>query len=261
LHVWPDGRESLTFSNDWPLLSPPVPGEPLAAYWDRVIVGDPFVQTLLAQGATIRRGLKPPSLNGMRPADRTLEWWRKRWPYKEFHSSNNQTRREALAYHLDRIVWRLMVELFDRLQVVDLVMKGHRVDLSASPLEMVEPSLLRNPLMVWRPRAPGGGGFRPEQQGSSLPPSLPWYCELILDAPDPKPPPRQTGLDFRPNDDVLADEIVKGVDARQYQSDWDACLALAHRAEGKGNLESKQKRLSVRVRLHRARNRLSSDQD
>jgi hypothetical protein len=72
LRVWPDGRESLTLPDAWPPPSPPAPGgEPVATYRDRVIVGDPIVQALLSWGATIRGGLKPPSLGAVRPEGMT----------------------------------------------------------------------------------------------------------------------------------------------------------------------------------------------
>jgi hypothetical protein len=65
----------------WPQLPPPVPGETFAAYWDRAVAGDPFLQ----QVTPLTSDRRPvPSLDGWRPADLTLEWWETKWPYKVF---------------------------------------------------------------------------------------------------------------------------------------------------------------------------------
>jgi hypothetical protein len=111
----------------------------------------------------------------------TLEQWEKTWPYKDFHSSYGRTRREAVPYHRDRLFWRLVVELFDRLRAGDLAAEGHRSDVPGYPRQSVPPGLWRNPNMVLLPHAPGGGLLRPEpRQGGQSPPGLPWYCELTL---------------------------------------------------------------------------------
>jgi hypothetical protein len=87
-------------------------------------------------------------------------------------------------------------------------------------------------------------------------------------APEPRPeahvtltpPPalgRRGGLDYRAESDVLAAEIIKGVkdpkdpEGKKLLEDWDACWELADRAPGKGSRETKQKRLSDRVKLLR----------
>ena len=113
-------------------------------------------------------------------------------------------------YHRDRVYWRLVVELFARLEAGDLVMKARRMDVPASPVEVVERGLFRNPFMVLRPHAPGGGWFRPEKwHGNEPPPGLRWYRELTLwpaeaveakqeKAPETKQTPRQ----------LLADALV-----------------------------------------------------
>lgn len=201
VNVWPDGRETLSFTDDWPRLAAPAPeGESVAAYRDRVIVGDPFVQTVLTWGATIRNRLKFPSLDGMRPADRTVEWWRKTWPYKEFYSSYGETRREALAYHLSRIVWRLVVELFDRLRAGDLVAEGRRIDV-ANGQAAVSADLYGNPDMVLRPSF---GAFRRERRpGQPAPGSLPSFIELTL---WPAKPAKTKRRKLKP--DLLADALV-----------------------------------------------------
>ena len=60
-------------------------------------------------------------------------------------------------------------------------MRGHRQDIPAYPLEVVERGLLRNPYMALRPHAHCGGSFSPEQWHGREPPlGLPWYSELTL---------------------------------------------------------------------------------
>jgi hypothetical protein len=166
--------ERLTFPPDWHLLPPPEPGETWAAYEDRVVYGHPLVRDILGRGASMPDG-------GARPAERTLVLWKKTYlPFRVFHGEN-ETRRQALEYYLKLTVRRLEVELFARIKAGDPVAMGRRMDVSTSLAEAVELDLLGNPFMVLRPRAPGGGWFRPEQWHGSEPPlGLPWYRELTL---------------------------------------------------------------------------------
>jgi hypothetical protein len=170
-----DGGETYPSPDDWPQLPPAEPGEEtLAAFWDRAIVGDPFLQSIIARTFRNQQGLPLVA----RPAELTFAWWQKRWPDKVFYRSYDES---PGNYHRDRVYWRLVVELCERLQAEDLVMKGHRTDVSAYPSEVVEQGLFRNPFMVLRPRASQGGWFRPEQwHGSQPPQNLPWYHELTL---------------------------------------------------------------------------------
>jgi hypothetical protein len=160
--------------DDWPHLPPPNPGETVAAFIDRAIVADPFLRLVVH-----RTPQEPvPLLAVARPAERTLPWWEENWPYKETVLWEPPPPRN---YHRDRVYWRLVVELCERLRAEDLVMKGHRTDVSAYPLEVVEQGLFRNPFMMLRPRIRQGGWFRPEQwHGSEPPQSLPSYHELML---------------------------------------------------------------------------------
>jgi hypothetical protein len=184
----------LVSPDGWPsCMSPPTPGEPIAAYWDRVISRNPFLQAVLARAA----GLKAPSLGWMRPADHTFEWWAKTWSEAEMPSVPSwvfaTARKEAMNRHIKRIYWRLVVEWRGQILAGDLVMKGYRDDVSELPLEKVEPRLLLNSFMALRPRSPGGIGFYPEQWHGQQPPSLRRYRELTLwpaeTAEAPKPPP------------------------------------------------------------------------
>lgn len=249
----------------WPGLSLPTPGEPLPAFNDRAIVGHPFVQSILVRAPPGPPGLVIPSLEGWRPAWVILERWREKYPDRKLGASWHA----YLVYCLGRAVGQLRVELCNRLRAGDFRVEG--IDSAGHP-SVVQPDLFNNPDMVWRER---GWALHPEQQPEqyTLPPSpkLPsliglrlWPAEAeakrpVAPATDEgalrvPPPRRRAGQDFRESDDVLAEEIVKGVkDAtgRRLLSDWEAEWALAPRAEGKGTTESKQKRLSKRVQLLR----------
>jgi hypothetical protein len=87
---------------------------------------------------------------------------------------------------------------------------------------------------------------------SAAGPSKPEQKREKPETPSPPRTPsvRRGGLDFRPEDDVLAEEIIQGVeDAKGHLlSDWAACGKLASKAEGLGSISSKQKRLIGRVR-------------
>lgn len=170
--------ERLTFLPGWQRLPPPE-GETLAAYLDRAIFGHPLVQDILSRGASMPGGLKLPRLDGARPAERTLAWWEKTYlPFRMFHWENEK-RCQALEHYLKLIVWRLAVELFDRLKAGDLVAEGRRIDVPEGP-ESVPLGLWRNnPDMVFRPSL---GVFRPEQRSGQPAPGalLPSYVELAL---------------------------------------------------------------------------------
>jgi hypothetical protein len=156
-----DGGVTYPSPNDWPQLPPAEPGETLAAFWDRAIVGDPFLQSIIARTFRNLQGLSLVA----RPAEQTFGRWEERWPDKVFYRSYDESPRN---YHRDRVYWRLVVELCERLRAGDLVMKGHLRDVFA--LEVVKQGLFRDPFMVLRPRASPGGWFRPEQWHSSQPP-------------------------------------------------------------------------------------------
>jgi hypothetical protein len=246
----------------WPQLPPPELGETLAAFWDRAIGGDPFLQ-LITPFTSDRRPV--PSLDEGRPADLTLAWWEKKWPYKVFDRSWDDS--SLRGYHCDRVYWRLVVELIDRLRGGDLVMKGYRTDASESDdsgslLEPVRRTLLQNPFMVLCPRAPGGGWFRPGHSYGSEPPSgLPWYHKLTLwpaeakrektPAASPEEPPprhRRSGLDFSKSDAPLVTEIMEGVKSGRFRSVWSGCREVAPKAKGSEIGDSKAHRLNRRIR-------------
>jgi hypothetical protein len=169
-----DGGETYPSPDDWPQLPSAEPGETLAAFWDRAIVGDPFLQSVTAHTSHNLQGLPWVA----RPAEQTFARWEERWPDKVFYRSYDES---AGNYHRDRVCWRLVVELCERLRAGDLVMKGRRTDVSEYPLEVVNQGLFRNPFMMLRPRIRQGGWFRPEQwHGSEPPQSLPSYHELML---------------------------------------------------------------------------------
>ena len=181
----PDGRlvvippygERLVSPAGWPRLPAPKPDEPVAAFFDRAIVGDSFLQ--LVTSHTHQRPIRP--LAVVHPAERTFSWWVEKWPHKESSIWNDlsEDHRPPPNYHRDRVYWRLVVEWFDRLRGGDPVMRGHRIDLSAYLSEEVDPGLLRNRYMELSPRTPGGGSFRPKEwRESEPPPGLPWYHEL-----------------------------------------------------------------------------------
>jgi hypothetical protein len=128
----------LVSSDGWPRLPPPEPGETLAAFIDRAIVHGRLLR--LFRPYTFRELVSP--LAGVRPAERTLGWWKEKWPYRAPSLADS-----ALAdwldepawgkplprdYYRDRAFWRLAVELFDRLRDRDLVVKGRRMDVSTS---------------------------------------------------------------------------------------------------------------------------------
>jgi hypothetical protein len=167
--------EPIVSPDGWPRLPTPEPGEPVAAFVDRAIVGDPFLQFVTSRTS----GGPVPPLAVVRPAERTFAWWEEEWPNRELSLWDDPPPRN---YHRDRVYWRLVVEWFDRLRDSDPVMRGHRTDLPAYPSEEVEPGLFRNHYMELRPHAPGGGWFRPEEWRGDRPPPglLRRYRELTL---------------------------------------------------------------------------------
>jgi hypothetical protein len=188
---------------DWPRLSPPEPGETVAAFIDRAIVRDRLLR--LFRPYTFRELVSP--LAVVRPAERTLGWWKEKWPYRAPSLADSALADwldEAvwgtplpLDYHRDRVFWRLAVELFDRLRDGDLVVKGRRMDDLTSEVEVVKRGLLRNPFMVLRPRHRQGGLFVPEVWEERQPPVTlkESYCELTVwpaearrNSPRPVPP-------------------------------------------------------------------------
>jgi hypothetical protein len=208
------------------LPSPKPGGEPLVGYLERVITNDSFlgsVPSLPAWG--------PPSLNGKRPADLTRQWWAKEWPDKIFYRLYEEYPRN---YHRDRVYWRLVVAIIDRIRAGDFMLKGRRMDV---PTETLEPEPIKRErlldrFMVLRPQAQDGGWFRPEAwHGNEPPPGLERYCDLTLwpaeaaetksivppaadvDVPavPPQRPRRRAGLDYRADDDALGAEILEGV--------------------------------------------------
>jgi hypothetical protein len=182
------------FSPDgWPRLPPPDPGETVAAFLDRAIVGDRFLEAVTAR--TFQGPVSP--LAVVRPADRIFGWWVEEWPYREPSPFPWPAEAELpRSYHRDRVYWLLVVEWFDRLRNGDLVMRGHRTDGlapgppagaartrslrgdAAYPGEVVALGRWENPYMALRPRA---GLFEPEQwHGRLPPPGLPWYRDLTV---------------------------------------------------------------------------------
>ncbi len=158
-------------------LTPPVPeerGEPVGNYQDRVIYAYPLVQDILALGAG--DGLKPPPpLDGPRPADCTVQWWLKEYPCLDAWAAMGKTWKERLEYKLALVVWRLRVELFDRLRSGDWVASGHRNDLPTRPFEPVPREIWQHPAYVLRPSA---GLLLAE-------PSLPGFLHLRRSAAEP----------------------------------------------------------------------------
>jgi hypothetical protein len=158
-------------------LTPPEPGEPISGYFDRAIYDHQLVWNIftLADG---RELALPKGLDSIRPAERTFEWWRKTYPY----SGRDKTLKESLEYDLARLVWRLVVALFDQFRAGDLVVKGRRMDVSTSEVESVERGLWQNDFMVLRPRHRRGGWFGPEVWEEHQPPTTltESYCELTV---------------------------------------------------------------------------------
>ena len=159
--IWTYNGESLTLPADWHL-TPPEPGEPVAAYRDRAIFGHPLVRDILNRGALMPGGLKIPSVDWVRLEKRTLERWR-HTHLKVFHWETDK-RRQALEYYLELIVRRLVVKLVDRLKAGNSVMKGLRTGLADGPMEqMVPPGLWSDPDIVLRLSA---GTFGPKCSGA-----------------------------------------------------------------------------------------------
>jgi hypothetical protein len=170
-----DTGETFVSPDGWPQLPPPESGETVAAFWDRAIIGDAFLQSITARTS---RGQKVPRLDGRYPAELTLAWWEKTWPYREFSRIFNES---PGNYHRDRVYWRLGVEVVARWEAGYLMVKGRRMDDPSSPLVEVDRDLFRFPFMVLRPHAPGGGWFRSEKwRGNEPPQDLPWYYELTV---------------------------------------------------------------------------------
>ncbi len=179
----------LVSSDGWPRLPPPEPGETLAAFIDRAIVRDRLLQ--LFRFHTVWELVSPLAM--VRPAERTLGWWKEKWPYRAPSLADSaladRLGDEAvwgkplpLDYHRDRVFWRLAVELFDRLRDGDLVVKGRRMDVSTAEVESVERGLWQNDFMVLRPRHRRGGWFGPEVWEEHQPPTTltESYCELTV---------------------------------------------------------------------------------
>ena len=170
-------------------LTPPQPGEPISAYRDRAIYRHQLVCDIFAL-ADGRELALPKGLDSIRPAERTFEWWRKTYPY----SGREMTLKESLEYDLARLVWRLLVALFDQFRAGDqVVVEGRRMDVSTSEVELVERGLWQNDFMVLRPHPRGGGLFVPEVwQGRQPPTTLESYCELtVWPAVERQEPPEQ----------------------------------------------------------------------
>ena len=89
--------EPLVSPDGWPRLPTPEPGETLAAFLDRAIVGDLFLQSVSSRTPS---GPVPP-LDGKRPANLTPAWWEEEWPY----AVPNWPWEEVLPrnYHRDRV--------------------------------------------------------------------------------------------------------------------------------------------------------------
>jgi hypothetical protein len=159
-------------------LTPPEPGEPISAYFDRAIYGHQLVWDIFAL-ADGRKLALPKGLDSIRPAERTFEWWRKTYPY----SGRDKTLKESLEYDLARLVWRLLVALFDQFRAGDqVVVEGRRMDVSTSEVELVKRGLWQNDFMVLRPRHRRGGLFVPEAWQERQPPTTltESYRELTL---------------------------------------------------------------------------------
>ena len=105
-----NGKPLLSSPDDWPGLSLPKQGEPVPVFNDRAIVGHPFVQSILVRAP----GLRVPSLEGLRPANLTLDKLEAARPYRLF--SIMELWHEQLHYGLDRAVWQLRVELHTQLR-------------------------------------------------------------------------------------------------------------------------------------------------
>ena len=72
--------ETIHSPDGWLQLLSAEPGETLAAFWDRAIVRNPFLQSIIAR--TSRQPV--PSGAVACPAALTLAWWEKTWPDKMF---------------------------------------------------------------------------------------------------------------------------------------------------------------------------------
>lgn len=115
---------------------------------------------------------------------------------------------------------------------------------------------------------------RPENDFGFLDYNGPWYDEVRFDAgqvqalwhcqsENPDMPPldpikrkRPQGLDYASADEPLLREALAGITSRTYRNATDAARALANRAVGAGNEESKMKRL-----LSRIQSRSGAEQD
>jgi hypothetical protein len=170
-----DVGEDLVAPDGWPHdMPPPELNEPLPTYWNRVVIGDTFFQSLMAPAVKI--GIKSPVLEVMRPADLTLEWWQNPRPETIVPSwVHRQEQRDALNYHLLRIARRLAVELVGRFLAGDPVVEGTQFNIVGGQ-SVVPPDLWRNPDMVFSPSAGllrPGGGYRPGRD-------LPSFINLTL---------------------------------------------------------------------------------
>lgn len=174
--------ETIDFPSDWLRLPLPVRSESIATWWNIAIVGNPMVRKILARGATI--GLKVPSLDEMHPADLTLSWWERKWPFKEFQwVFEGESRAAALTYYLGWVFWRLVVEFFDRLRAGDILTGGRRIDVAeGGPFNSACSGLWSNPDMVMRLSV---GTFHSKQRlGHPVPGrELPSFIDFVVCPP------------------------------------------------------------------------------
>jgi hypothetical protein len=181
LRIHLDAGEVLESPPDWPQLPQPTPCEPIAAYMKRVITGDSFFQAIERLCAAV--GLKALSVGGVRPAGRTLERWRDRYPKGDLSLSWAvfQEQRRAELIELRGQVWeRLMATFFERLRAKDFDADGERIDLVLEDRSPVPAGLWGNPDMVLRPLL---GVLRPEPRPEPHPPpgsQLPSFIKVKL---------------------------------------------------------------------------------
>jgi hypothetical protein len=167
LQVQLHAGEVLESPLDWPQLPQPTPGEPIAAYAERVIFGDPFFQEL--EERCVRAGLGRWRLSLLRPATLTLEWWETRYSNRRFvlpwaAAFPDQWRME-LRKARETSAWRLVVSMFEPLRTGEVRAEGQRIDVVRDSPEVAR-ELWSNPNMALLP----SGEFRPQSRwGQALP--------------------------------------------------------------------------------------------